>query len=143
MPKHKKVCLIGSLKFLEDFKRIESMLENHGISCIIPIVYRNNLLSMLEDIKNPNKILEKIRTQEEETIGTKMHIANVAVSDIVYIINRDGYVGRSTSVEIGVAWALGKKIYSMEKVSDPSVELLIHGVISPEQLVEKIKFGAI
>jgi len=140
MPRYKTVCLVGSLKFLEDFNRVESALNAEGVICIKPIVFRDNILSILEDIKHPDRILKESRTREEELIGTKMHIANVAISDITYIIDRGGYVGLSTAVEIGVAWALSKEIYSMEKVEDPAVELLVRdGVLSPEKLVEKIK----
>ena len=143
MPSFKRVCLIGSLKFLDDFNRIESALKNEGIPCIKPVVYRDNLIEVLDDIAHPEKILQKSRTPEEEIIGTKMHIANVAISDIVYVINRGGYVGRSTAVEIGVAWALNKEIFSMEKVTDPSVELLVRGgVVSLNGLIDKIKSGS-
>ena len=139
MPTYKEVCLIGSLKFYEVFKKVESMLKNEGIQSIGPIVYRDDLHSMLEDLEHPERIFEKPRTKEEERIGTKMHIANVATTDITYIISKEGYLGRSTSVEIGVAWSFGKDIYSMEKIKDASVEILVHGVLSPEELIKKIK----
>ena len=57
-------------------------------------------------------------------------------------MDKDGYVGRSTSVEIGVAYGLGKKIYAMERIKDPAVDILVDEVLSPEELVSKIKHCA-
>lgn len=54
-------------------------------------------------------------------------------------MDKDGYVGRSTSVEIGVAYGLGKEIYALEQIKDPAVDILINEVLSPQELITGIK----
>ena len=44
-----------------------------------------------------------------------IHKQKIAMSDIVYIINRDGYIGESTQSEIEWAQELGKEIWYMEE----------------------------
>jgi nucleoside 2-deoxyribosyltransferase len=81
----------------------------------------------------------KSRTREEEEMGTKEHIENVKQTDIIYIVDTNGYVGRSTSVEIGVAYGLGKEIYALERINDPAVDILIDDVLSPQELIARTK----
>jgi len=106
--------------------KIEEILVRNDIKCIKPIPY-------------PDEDPKKSRTREEEETGTKEHIENVKQADIIYVVDKDGYVGRSTSVEIGVAYGLGKKIYAMERIKDPSVDILVKEVLSPEELISRIK----
>jgi nucleoside 2-deoxyribosyltransferase len=106
--------------------RIEEMLFRNGINCIKPVPF-------------PHRDPKKSRSKEEEKIGTKEHIENVKRADIIYVIDKGGYVGRSTSVEIGVAYGLGKRIYAMEKIEDTAVDILIDEVLSPKELISKIK----
>jgi len=106
--------------------KVEEILVKNGIKCIKPIPY-------------PHEDPKKSRTREEEEIGTKEHIENVKQADIIYVVDKDGYVGYSTSVEIGVAYGLGKKIYAMERIRDAAVDILVNEILSPEELVSRIK----
>jgi len=106
--------------------KVEEILARNSIKCIKPIPY-------------PNEDPRQSRTREEEEIGTKEHIENVKQADIIYVVDKDGYVGRSTSVEIGVAYGLGKKIYAMERIKDPSVDILVDEVLSTDELISRIK----
>ena len=122
----KTVCLCGSFKFYQEMNETEEILVKNGIKCIKPIPY-------------PHKDPRKSRTREEEETGTKEHIENVKQADIIYVVDKDGYVGRSTSVEIGVAYGLGKKIYAMNRIEDSAVDILVDEVLSPEELISRIK----
>lgn len=106
------------------------MLVKNGIKCIKPIPY-------------PHEDPRISRTREEEEMGTKDHIENVKQADIIYVVDEDGYVGRSTSVEIGVAYGLGKKIYAMNRIEDSAVDILVDEVLSPKELISRIKFARI
>jgi len=106
--------------------KVEEFLAVNGVKCSKPVPF-------------PHKDPKKGRTREEEEIGTKEHIENVKYANIVYIVDKDGYVGRSTSVEIGVAYGLGKKIYVMERIEDPAVDILVDEVLSPEELILRVK----
>lgn len=59
-------------------------------------------------------------------------------ADIIYIINPDGYIGKSVSVDIGFALALKRKIFSMKEITDPPISELINGVISTQDLIQTI-----
>jgi len=122
----KTVCLCGSFRFYQEMNKVENFLLMNGLKCIKPVPY-------------PHKVPGKSRIREEEEIGTKDHIENVKQSDIIYVVDKDGYVGRSTSVEIGVAYRLGKKIYVMERIKDPAVDILVDEVLSPEELISRVK----
>lgn len=60
-------------------------------------------------------------------------------SDMVYIVNPEGYVGRSVSVDIGYAYAKNKPIYAMCPVTDPPVAGLISEIVTPDALIDLIK----
>lgn len=106
--------------------RVEEILVRNDISCIKPVPF-------------PHEDPRRSRTREEEEVGTKEHIENVNQADIIYVVDKDGYVGYSTSVEIGVAYGSGKKIYAMERIRDPAVDILVNEVLSPEELIFRIK----
>jgi nucleoside 2-deoxyribosyltransferase len=106
--------------------KVEEFLAKKGVRCIKPIPY-------------PYKDPKTGRTRKEEEIGTKDHIENVKQANMIYVVDKDGYVGRSTSVEIGVAYGLGKKIYAMERIKDAAVDILVDEVLSPEELVSILK----
>jgi len=122
----KTVCLCGSFSFYQEMNKIEAILVRNHIKCIKPVPY-------------PDEDPRKSRTREEEEIGTKEHIENVKQADVIYVVDKDGYVGRSTSVEIGVAYGLGKKIYALERIKDPAVDILVNEVLSAEKLISRIK----
>ena len=60
-------------------------------------------------------------------------------ADVVYIVDPEGYVGKSVSVDIGYAYAINKSIYVMHSVDDPPVMDLISGVLSPKALIDLLK----
>jgi nucleoside 2-deoxyribosyltransferase len=122
----KVVCLCGSFKFFEEMCRIEQILVENGVRCIKPVPF-------------PHGDPKRSRTRSEEKAGTREHIENIKRADIIYVVDKGGYVGRSTSVEIGVAYGLGKEIYAMEQIKDTAVDILVDAVLSPEELISKIK----
>lgn len=72
---------------------------------------------------------------------THDHLYKIRMADVVYLFNKDGYSGVSTTMEIGAALALGKPIYAY---SDEDSELTRHTLIrefvkSPRDLYKKLK----
>jgi hypothetical protein len=59
-------------------------------------------------------------------------------SEVVYVVNPDGYVGKSVSVDIGYAYAKNKRVYVMHTIDDPPVANLISGVMTPDELIEAL-----
>lgn len=144
MPRYKDVVLIGSLtRYLPEFARVRSLFKSEGISCEMPVIYFHHKPTMIQYAKNPTmELVKKSRTREEDMIGTKMHITKVCTADIVYVINHPGgYVGNSTSAEIGYADGTGIEIYAEEEIKDAAVHILIpeSHILPAEKLVEIIK----
>lgn len=63
-------------------------------------------------------------------------------SDVVYVVNPEGYVGRSVSIDIGYAFAKNKLIYAMHRVDDPPIMDSLSGVLSPKALIDLLKKGS-
>lgn len=61
----------------------------------------------------------------------KMHIV-----DFVYLINPEGYLGKSAAFEIGYAFANNLKVFSFEKISKEMHKHFVSGVFSPEEIVD-------
>ena len=98
------VCLCGSVrigKALWDKKAQELSLEG----CI---VLKVDVWGLHEEMHNGSMKLEK-------EMLDKMHKRKIELSDIVYVLNLDGYIGKSTKSEIEHAQKLGKPIMYLEK----------------------------
>jgi nucleoside 2-deoxyribosyltransferase len=69
-------------------------------------------------------------------------LEKVDKSDIVYVVNPNGYVGRSVCVDIGYAYAKGKPIYSMHPIDDPPIMSMVKGVLSFEELISFLEHSS-
>ena len=66
--------------------------------------------------------------------GAFSHLENIRKSDIVYIFNKNSYLGPAVTVEIGFALALKKIILSYSKIKDITVTNFISHVLPPQRL---------
>ncbi len=107
-----RVYLCGSFKFVETVEEVEGVLEAGGVSY---------LSSKAPDPRGIVSCLEKIDASES-----------------VYVVNPDGYVGKSVSVDLGFAYARGRPIYAMRPIDDPPLDDLVEGVLQPEDLVKAL-----
>ena len=106
----KTVYLCGSFRYMDQMVDIQTKLKTAKIVCSIP------------EIGGPKGIggcLEQIR-----------------ITDITFVINPDGYVGKSVSMDIGYALALNKEIYSLAPIEDPPIADLIGGAKSVDEIVQ-------
>jgi hypothetical protein len=60
-------------------------------------------------------------------------------SDVVYVVDPNGYVGKSVSVDIGYAYAKKKQIYTTCPINDLQVANLISRVMTPDELIDLLK----
>lgn len=91
----KIITVCGSLKFQQEMMRAAETLSLQG-NCVLSVVYP----------ASP----QKIYTQAEKEILGAMHKERIKLSDAVYIVNVEGYIGEQTKSEIAFAKALGKEI---------------------------------
>lgn len=95
-----KVCLCGSARFKDDFFEVAHKLTLDGYNVSIPILYSKDEI-------------DKLSKKEKEYLN-EVHKAKIADADLIYIINKDGYIGNTVREEINWATQLGKKIKYME-----------------------------
>lgn len=69
------------------------------------------------------------------------HFYKIRMADVVFVFNKGGYSGISTTLEMGCAVALGKPIYALSKDKDELCrQVLIREIIkTPRELVKKLK----
>ena len=101
----KIVTLSGSMKFWDEFLKVGAMLSNRGYIVLIPF---NETLS-----PSFNGEISK----DMELVLLNLHKRRIDVSDELFVINKDGYIGDSTRKEIEYAKHLaGIKINYLEPI---------------------------
>ncbi len=110
--KYKVITLCGSTKFKEDFIREQKRLTLEG-----NIVISVGLFGHSGD----NEVWENM--DEGTLCNTKLMLDDmrkrkIDMSDEIFVINKNGYIGESTRNEINYAIATGKIVKYMEK-DDP------------------------
>lgn len=109
----KRLYVCGSFRFAREVEQLEERLREANVEYQI--------------------------SKRKESRGILGCLRKIDRADVVYIVNPEGYVGKSVSVDIGYAYAKDKQIYVMVRVDDPPVMDLVKGVLSPEELVAFVK----
>jgi nucleoside 2-deoxyribosyltransferase len=112
----KMLCVCGSFKFTRKMSELEKELKKENIEFM-----------MLK------------RKSSRGVIGC---LEKIDEADVVYVVNPDGYVGKSVCVDIGYAYAKGKPIYCMHSIDDPPVMDMVNEVLSFQELIELLKHGS-
>lgn len=107
--KYKVITLCGSTKFKDEFLRVQKELTLEG-----NIVISLGLFTQSGD----NEVLENM--DEKTLFKTKemlcdMHKRKIDMSDEIFVINVNGYIGKNTKNEIEYAKKTGKKVNYLEK----------------------------
>uniref|UniRef100_UPI000B273D4B nucleoside 2-deoxyribosyltransferase n=1 Tax=Vibrio sonorensis TaxID=1004316 RepID=UPI000B273D4B len=66
-------------------------------------------------------------------------LCRIKEADVTYILNFDGYVGKSVALDIGFALGLGKPVFALEPISDPDITHLLAGVTAPEEIAKLLQ----
>ncbi len=91
----KIITLCGSYKYIKEIKEVAEKLALEGNCVITPI-----------DITRPKDEY----TKEEILQLGKMHKEKIKISDAIFVVNVDNYIGSNTQSEIDLAQELGKEI---------------------------------
>ncbi len=102
MHEYKIITLCGSIKFKDEFMRIQEKLTLDRNIVLTPNFFNN--------IKKEEIDLETKKMLDE------MHKQKIDISDEIYVINVGGYIGESTKSEIEYAKRKGKKISYLESI---------------------------
>ena len=98
--KYNIITLCGSIKFKDEFMKVQEKLTLEGNIVLIPNFFTN---IKKEDIN-----------LEFKNMLDKMHKQKIDMSNEIYVINIGGYIGESTKSEIEYAKSKGKKIFYIE-----------------------------
>ncbi len=99
--KPKVICICGSGRFLKQMHEIE---ENLTLSNCIVLMIGINTKDVARNID-----FEKYKPMLDE-----LHLRKIDLSDEVFIVNVDGYIGESTRNEINYAESQGKPVEYLE-----------------------------
>ena len=100
--KYNIITLCGSIKFKDEFIRVQEKLTLEG-----NIVFSPNFF---------NNIKKEDIDLETKKMLDKMHRQKIDMSDEIYVINPGGYIGESTKSEIEYAKSKRKKISYLESI---------------------------
>lgn len=91
----KTITICGSMKFQKEMQKIAFDLESK---------HNMNVLQCVYNIEN-----EDISETQRNAL-TKAHYRKIEISDAIYVVNIQGYIGDSVSEEIQFARTKGKEI---------------------------------
>jgi hypothetical protein len=113
----KSLYVCGSFKFKREMEELERKLKQENIQF---------------------QMSKKI-----ESRGILGCLKKIDGADIVYVVDPQGYVGKSVSVDVGYAYAKNKSIYVMHLVDDPPIMELVTGLLSPKALIDFLMEGSL
>jgi len=127
----KSVVLCGSRRFKAEITAFAKGLQKLGV-----VVYAPYLHMGKEDW---NKLPDQYK--KFTALGlTHDHFYKIKMADVVFIYNKGGYAGVSTTLEIGYAVASEKPIYSIAPDDELCRHVLFREIIkTPKELLKKLK----
>lgn len=128
----KSVVICGSRRFREGIRNFAAKLKQAGVVVYEPILF---------EPKDDTSVSISDQVKHLRRLGVTLHhFAQIRKADVCFVYNEGGYIGVSTTLEMGFAAALDKAIYALEEdTEDPPRGILIDEVVStPEELLKKL-----
>ena len=101
MEKSKIITLCGSLKYLEKMWEVAESLSLEKGYAVIGV--------------NPH-VMDRPLTEYEISTMKRLHKEKIAISDGIFVVNVNGYIGDSVKEEIAFAKSLRKEILYLENL---------------------------
>lgn len=126
------VVICGSKRFKPEIIKFAKELTKLGVVVHAPFLHKGK-----DD-------WEKLSKQYKKFVAlglTLDHFYKIKMADVVYIYNKNGYSGVSTTMEIGCAVGLGKPIYALSNKDEELCRLVLFKEIvkTPKELIKKLK----
>lgn len=127
----KSVVICGSRRYKKEIREFANKLKKVGVVVYEPI---------LNTDKRINKLPERLKYFSFLGL-THHHFEMIRKADVVFVFNKKGYMGNSTTLELGFAVALSKPVYALEEDKKESCRnVLIDKVIkTPRKLIQELK----
>ena len=126
--KYKVITLCGSTKFKDDFTREQKRLTLQG-----NIVLSVGLFGHAGD--------DEAWGEGAKAMLDDMHKRKIDMSDEIFVINKNGYIGESTRSEIAYALAKGLPVSYMERPQSPAPSPFFEGVDCVSLYVDDLDKG--
>jgi hypothetical protein len=100
---YKVITLCGSTRFKDEFLKVQKQLTLEG-----------NIVISLGFFEQADGEFKNVITPEIKEMFDDMHKRKIDMSDEIYVINKNGYIGESTKGEIEYAIKTGKRVNYLE-----------------------------
>lgn len=101
-------------KHLQDLLQLKNELERKGVEVLAPVC--GEAVNPTEEfVVLTDDLVEDPRTLQDSVF------AKMRQSTFHVLLNKDGYIGRAATLELGYAVALGLQILTSEPVDDPNL----------------------
>ncbi len=107
----KSVVICGSRRFKPEIRKFADELVKKGVVVYAPFLHQGK--DEWESLSDEYKSYVALGLTHD-------HFYIIRMADVVYVYNKNGYSGNSTTLEVGYAVACGKPIYAF---SDQDEEL--------------------
>lgn len=126
----KSVVICGSSRFAPEMREFANKLKDLGVAVYEPHLYRA-----------AGGVWSEIKEFDRQFVAlglTHDHFYKMRMADVIYVFNKDGYAGVSTTMEIGYAVALDKPIYAFEASDEEACRKVLFSkfVKTPEELLK-------
>ncbi|MDO8594794.1 MAG: nucleoside 2-deoxyribosyltransferase [bacterium] len=127
----KSVVICGSRRFKPEVKKFTTELQKLGVVVYAPYHHSGQ--------DEWNRFTKDYQTFIALGL-THDHFYKIKMADVVFVYNKGGYSGPSTTLEIGFAVALGKPIYAFASDDELCRHTLFREIIfSPKELAKRLK----
>lgn len=127
----RSVAICGSRRYKKEIREFAGTLKEAGIVVYEPI---------LNDDPKINDLPKHFK--RFSFLGLTHHqFSLIRKADVGYFYNKNGYLGNSSTLELGFAEALGKPIYALtEDKDEPCRNVLFDEIIkTPRELIKKLR----
>ncbi len=126
----KSVVLCGSRRFKLEMREFGRRLKELGV-----VVFEPYLHSGQEEWEQMSDDYKRFIA-----LGlTHDHFYKIKMADVVFVYNKDGYCGNSTTLEIGCAVGHNKPLYALTADKELCRHVLFRELIqNPEELIKKL-----
>ncbi len=115
-PSVKTICLSSSMRFKAEIEHAIKEFNNLGITALFP---------NLEVTESPRDVQSQRRLFAE-------HFAAIEAAQLLYVLNKNGYIGNSVKIEIGYALGKGKAVIFSEDASEFELNALATATVPLE-----------
>lgn len=127
--KYPVITLCGSTRFRKGFEEMQKKLTLKGnIIISVGLFGHDGDAELWENMDESTRMHTKMMLDD-------MHKERINMADSIFVVNPQGYIGKSTWSEICYAWMIGKKIEFLENVSDAVIkEMVVEHIKKAEKL---------